>query len=225
MNRLLVALLLFTAGAIVLPVSSKAQTVTEEIKVAHYRQFCEGVVPKKCLVVKRQNETEYKPIRDEIEDFNYQAGSEYLLKVEIEKVAAPPKDTSGYIYRLKEVLETTEKPHRGLDIDLYGTKWRLERLDGEAVDKASGAWMAFNAAEGGIYGYGGCNSFGGSFALVEDAFATSAIRSTKRACLIDWGVEEGFYKALSIGGKVESHGGSFSINSEGKELLRFVPFE
>lgn len=201
------------------------QIKTETVEIAHYRQFCEGVVPKKCLLIKREGEPNFKAVQDEIENFEFVPGTGYVLRVEIEKVSAPPRDTSGWIYRLKEIVSTTALAEAARDIDLYGTKWRLVRMNAEAVKEASGAWMAFDGANRRIYGYGGCNSFGGGFELEGDEFKAPQVASTKRACLIDWGVEDGFFKALGQGGKIEVESDSLVIRNEGEELLSFVPYE
>ncbi|HUF05101.1 MAG TPA: META domain-containing protein [Aridibacter sp.] len=218
--------MLFLALAGLFPATDvTGQVTTERVEVAHYRQFCEGVVPKKCLVIKRDGETKFKAVQDEIANFDFVPGFKYVLEVEIERVAAPPRDTSGWIYSLKEVVCGTEVPDAARDIDLFGTKWRLTRMNGEPVKEASGAWMAFDGANGSIYGYGGCNSFGGGFEIDADVFSAPRVVSTKRACLIDWGVEDGFFKALAQGGKIESASDSLIIRNGGEELLAFVPYE
>lgn len=225
MKSSFIALLIFAFAGFFTAPGVPGQITTESVEIAHFRQFCEGVVPKKCLVIKREGEEKFRAVQDEIEDFDFVPGIRYVLRVEIEKVPAPPKDTSGWIYRLKEVISRTQLADAERDIDLYGTKWRLVRMNGEPVKEASGAWMAFDGASSRIYGYGGCNSFGGGFEIESDEFRAPQVVSTKRACLIDWGIEDGFFKALAEGGKIDVDSDSLVIGNEGKELLGFVPYE
>ncbi|QQS41903.1 MAG: META domain-containing protein [Acidobacteriota bacterium] len=225
MRNSFILFLLFAFAGLYPCQEALGQVTTEVVEVGHYRQFCEAVVPKKCLVIKREDGTEFRAVQDEIENFDFIPGYHYLLRVEIEKVAAPPKDTSGWIYRLKEIVGRTEVRNAGHAIDLYGSKWRLVRMNDEPVKEASGAWVAFDGARGRIYGYGGCNSFNGGFAIEDQQFSAPKLVSTKRACLIDWGVEDGFLKALARGGEIEVRSDSLLIRSGDVEILKFVPFE
>ncbi|MCO6510806.1 MAG: META domain-containing protein [Aridibacter famidurans] len=225
MKNSLILFLFIAFTGILSATDAIGQVTVEEVAVAHFRQYCEGVVPKKCLVIRRQDQAEFRAVQDEIENFDFIPGYSYVLRAEIEKVAAPPKDTSGWIYRLKDIVSRIEVSDARHGTDLFGTKWRLVRMNGNPVNEASGVWMVFDGAQGRVYGYGGCNSFSGSLTLDEEEFTASKLISTKRACLIDWGVEDGFLKALGQGGKIEVESDSVVIRNGGEELLSFVPYE
>lgn len=218
--------MIFT-GAIMLfsLISVEAQTTIEELEVAHYRAFCEGVVPKQCLVIKREGSLNFGTILDEIENFEFIPGYHYTLMVEIEKVNAPPKDTSGYIYRLKEIVNRKPIADPVRDIDLYGNKWRLVEMNGKPVNRSSGAWLVLSGHSAAAHGYGGCNSFSGNFSLNENVLRVGPLRSTKRACLVDWGVEDGFLAGLGSSDGFEVDQERLILKREGKSVLEFVPFE
>ena len=68
-------------------------------QIAPYTQDCVGVAPMKCLVV--NNELFY----DEIQGFQHQQGTEYIIKVQRTKRENTPADAGAYIYQLVEVVE------------------------------------------------------------------------------------------------------------------------
>jgi len=206
--------------------SLTTQVSVETIEVAHYRAHCEGVVPKKCLVVMREGSLNFGTIFDEIENFEFIPGYHYKLKVEVERIAAPPKDTSGYKYRLKEILKRTAVPMPERDIDLYGSKWRLEVMDGSPVEQRAGAWLVVAGHTGRLFGYAGCNSFQGGFRLDKSSnLQISPLAVTQRACLVGWGVEEGYLKALGSVDGVEVDQDRLILKKGRKTLLEFTAYK
>ena len=216
---------LMTFGGLTLG-SDFVQASVETIEVAHYRAYCEGVVPKKCLVVMRQGSMNFGTIFDEIENFEFIPGFHYKLRVEVEKVAAPPKDTSGYKYRLKEIVKRTSVPGPDRDIDLYGSKWRLVVMNGSPVEKASGAWLVIAGHTGRLYGYAGCNSFQGGFRFdASSSLQISPLAVTNRACLVGWGVEDDYLKALGSVDGAEVEQDRLILKLGRKAVLEFTRYE
>ena len=66
---------------------------------------CEGVAPQMCMQVAYAEDEEYQYFYDEIEGFNYQEGTSYVIDVEITEVADPPADASSLSYSLVEIIE------------------------------------------------------------------------------------------------------------------------
>lgn len=62
--------------------------------------------PIKCMLVKEQKEDEYRHLAfSGIQDFEYEKGYEYHLRVNKTTLANPPADGSMYKYQLVRVLE------------------------------------------------------------------------------------------------------------------------
>jgi heat shock protein HslJ len=189
-----------------------------------YRAHCETVVPRKCLVVRKAGEEEYRLFYDEIENFDFVPGFEYELKVRIEKLDAAPKDTSGYRYFLKEVVSRVEMSDSEDSIHLFGNKWRLISVDGRQVG-ASGAYIVFSGTDEGVYGGTGCNSFNGSYRIEGSRLHLSPLAMTMRACP-DKGSEEGdLMKALRSADSLKIEPDRLYIFSEGAASLVFATFE
>lgn len=67
-----------------------------------------GVGPQKCLLVKENIEDDYSFFYDKIEGFEWEAGHEYELLVEVSQVSNPPADGSSLHYALVEIVSQTE---------------------------------------------------------------------------------------------------------------------
>lgn len=66
---------------------------------------CEGVAPQMCMQVAYAEDAEYQYFYDQIEGFDYQEGTSYVIDVEITEVADPPADASSLSYSLVEIVE------------------------------------------------------------------------------------------------------------------------
>ena len=88
------------------PVDQGAQSSSEVNKmfVGPLLVDCEGEGPQKCMLVKENPEDDYTLFYDQIEGFNYEAGFEYELEVEVEQVADPPAGGSSLKWSLIRIL-------------------------------------------------------------------------------------------------------------------------
>ena len=86
-------------------VGCAGETETTRLWVGPERVECEGVAPMMCLQVAYGEDEEYQYFYDEIEGFDYQEGTSYVIDVEITKVADPPADASSLSYSLVEIVE------------------------------------------------------------------------------------------------------------------------
>lgn len=66
---------------------------------------CEGVAPQMCMQVAYAEDEEYQYFYDQIDGFDYQEGTSYVIDVEITEVADPPADASSLSYSLVEIIE------------------------------------------------------------------------------------------------------------------------
>ncbi len=97
-------LLLFSIALLLGACSSKG--TTEKLVVASQQGDCVGVAPMKCLLVKKEGQTDWEFFYNNIEGFNYEPGYEYVLDVKVEKIEYPAADQSALKYTLvKEVLK------------------------------------------------------------------------------------------------------------------------
>jgi hypothetical protein len=58
----------------------------------------------KCFLVKERADQSWQNFYEEIEGFQYEAGFEYEIQVEVRKIANPPADGSSLKYVLRRVI-------------------------------------------------------------------------------------------------------------------------
>lgn len=87
---------------------------TIQMIVASQQGDCVGVVPQKCLLVKKGADTNWTFFYDKIEGFNYEEGYEYVLEVKEEKVENAPADASSLKYILVKEVSKTPTISQGL---------------------------------------------------------------------------------------------------------------
>jgi len=108
----------------------------------------------------------------------------------------------------------------GPELDLVGTRWQLESLNGTPVLPGSTVTLQFDA-DGVAGGNSGCNHYGGSYTLDGSNIEFSEIFSTLMACLDD-GVmdqEAAFLGALGNAQSVSLAGDRLTITHDGGELI------
>lgn len=76
---------------------------------------CMGVVPQKCMLIKKGDAQNWELFYGNIEGFSYEPGYEYILDVKEEKVDNPPADGSSIKYVLvkevSKIAKTAEPTH------------------------------------------------------------------------------------------------------------------
>ncbi len=96
--------------------------------------------------------------------------------------------------------DTTQKASKQAETSLVGTKWVLTKLNGDVVnlttDELQQPYIKLSKNDSSVGGNGGCNGFGGRYALKENQnIAFSEILSTMRHCE-DHGIESVFIANL-----------------------------
>lgn len=76
------------------------------VNVAGQRAPCEGVAPMLCLQVRTQPGAAWQLHYFDIEGFDWQSGTEYVIRVREIPVADPPADAPSVRWVLVEVLES-----------------------------------------------------------------------------------------------------------------------
>lgn len=111
MNRLF--LILLFALPLLIGGCSSTSDVTRYV-IASTCVDCMGVVPQKCMLVKKGNDDNWLLFYSKIDGFNYEPGYEYVLDVKEEKNENPPADGSSIKYTLvkqiSKIAKTEEPP-------------------------------------------------------------------------------------------------------------------
>lgn len=147
---------------------------------------CTGVAPMDCMQVKIGKDKNWTNFYSNIEDFNYQPGYTYKLKViKTKKTGKLPADVSAYDYKLEKVVckkkvknkETTTTQ----STTFLNKKMILTKLNGKEITNGK-AYATFNSANNSVYGKSGCNNFSASFSLNSDKVSLQSGISTQMAC-------------------------------------------
>ena len=157
---ILSALILLSCKALNEP-SAHAKTTRKaiEVIVANHKVNCTGVAPQMCYLIKLNEEDEWQNYYNDIEEFDYEEGYEYRIKVKADRVSNSYKDASDLKYSLIEVISKVEKPI--VISPLYDT-WGLLVLNGKVVDIGKlnrTPLMDINTRKKIIQASTGCNSF------------------------------------------------------------------
>jgi heat shock protein HslJ len=196
------------------------EIVTETFEVGDQRVYCEGVVPKKCLLVKRKDQVDFFRFYDEIENFTFEPGYRYTLEVDVEKIPEPPKDTSGYKYTLKEVVKREQTDIQPEAANLFRSKWILTKINGAEIETER-AFLVFNKTVDSFYGNTGCNSMSGQYELRDDTIRIGDVSQTKRACPEMQSVESPFMSIAAEKNRLQVTSDKLLFLKDGVAVLEF----
>ena len=85
---------------------------SEEVKilyVASKLDDCVGIAPKKCMMVKEEEDAPWELMYQEIEGFNYEEGYEYKIEVKRVDIPNPPADSPSFRYVLVTEISKEKK--------------------------------------------------------------------------------------------------------------------
>lgn len=111
--------------------------------------------------------------------------------------------------------EATQMPAKTAD-GLFGKRWRLVELNGQPVPKLEREpYLVIEADGGRVTGFGGCNSFSGTYTLEAGVMRIrfGQLVSTMKACVTGMDVEKAFSDVL---GRVDN----YSLNGDRLALNR-----
>ncbi|HSV85604.1 MAG TPA: META domain-containing protein [Levilinea sp.] len=105
-------------------------------------------------------------------------------------------------------------------LDLEGTQWQLESIDGDPLVAGSMITLQFDAG-GAAGGNSGCNSYGGGYSLEGSRITFDEIGSTLMACLEENIMEQeaAYLGALLSAQEVSLEGDRLTITSDGGALV------
>ncbi len=158
-----------------------AVPVTKTFFIGAEQVDCVGFVPQRCYLVKESVEDDYSYFYDSIEGFEWVAGFEYEILVEVSEIENPPADGSSVAYRLVEVVSQTAVPQP----EINNIRWTLVHsiVGGDAIVPAPD-WtdIYFKIDENGVSGNSGCNQFNGSVTIEGATISFGPLASTRMAC-------------------------------------------
>jgi heat shock protein HslJ len=193
-----------------------SESIERVIYVAPNKLDCVGVAPQKCMLVRENPEDDWMLYYDEIEDFQYEEGYLYKLRVNEETVANAPADGSSI--RLKLVEEVSKTP---ITSSLTGTNWMLETVNSKPpIDKSE--ITAIFGADGGLYGSAGCNSYRTKYQVGGEEITINPVATTRMACSEPAGVMEQESAYLSLLESAKSFkivGYRLELYDEGDQLV------
>lgn len=186
---------------------------TSTLYVAPKQVECSGVSDQKCFLIRSYPGENWILHYDEISGLDYEPGYSYKIKVKKEHIKNPPLDASSIRLVLIEVLEKTDVTEDLVIEDLANKEWKLEffkQNDIEIGIEQQIPTLEFDMS-GKVKGFGGCNSFFGSFTVDGRTIKIGELGSTRKFCQGEMELEGSYFEVLGI----EARG----LFSEGKLIL------
>ncbi len=170
------------------------------IYIAPKQADCTGASDQKCYLIRRNAGENWILHNEEIKGFDYEPGFSYKIKTKKESIKNPLAGTSSFRFILVEVLEKNDVTD-DMDIeDLANKEWKLELLKQDRVEvgiETQVPTLKFEA-DGKVAGFGGCNSFFGSFTLDGRTIKIGDVGTTRKLCEEGMELENAYLKVLGI---------------------------
>lgn len=202
---------------------SKIPHEYKTLYVASYKKDCEGVASQSCYLVKENLKDEWELFYNKIEGFEYQAGKDYTLTVEVIPIENPPADASMFKYKLVSIDKADVPDY--ITSGLYDI-WGLLRLNGKGVnlkEQPTTPMIEINTRERTLSGSTGCNQINSSFEYNSEdkSFKVNfPIAMTKRGCPEN-GIEQEFLKTLELVNGYSKKGITLFLLKDGNEVMEF----
>lgn len=105
-------------------------------------------------------------------------------------------------------------------VDLYHTKWQLKSIHtkNEISYIYTNAFINFDQEKKQVNGNGSCNSFGGSFEVIDNSIHFGQLASTRMYCEQVQKIETDFFAALSKVNRYEIKGNKL-LMYQGEQLV------
>lgn len=175
---------------LILSLTAKSCEETQNLYVADHLVDCTGVGPQKCMLIKEKLADQWQNFYGNIEGFTYEEGYQYLLRVKVSKVKNPPADGSSLIYTLDQIVEK-KKIEKEITLE---NDWKVVSMEG-FNDLTIQPTIKFNATEGSVTGFAGCNNFMGKYDPATKSMSLGQMGMTRKMCP-DMSVEDQFTKLL-----------------------------
>ncbi|MEI6312166.1 MAG: META domain-containing protein [Bacteroidota bacterium] len=164
--------------------------------VAPNQADCASNASKKCFLIKKNIDAAYSIFSSDIEGFYYEAGFEYIIRVQITAHENPPVGVPAATYKLIEILDKRAAMPINTDFILEH-KWMLSKMQINNVltkQSKSKAFISFGR-DLKVNGFNSCNNFFGGFKQKENTLVLESLGSTKMFC--EGSIEEAFMAHLA----------------------------
>ncbi|MDL5050121.1 META domain-containing protein [Oscillatoria amoena NRMC-F 0135] len=109
------------------------------------------------------------------------------------------------------------------EISLQSTKWKLVHMEGEDLTiLKEPVTLVFNDDKTRISGFGGCNSYFGSYRISGNEIIFSQLGSTKMFCLETQKIEDAFFRLLPSVDSCKTKDDTLQLTKDGRVILEFV---
>lgn len=102
---------------LLLPFLSSCNNTYKTLFVAPQKVDCMGAAPQKCLQIRESADQNWENFYGNIQNFDYQEGYNYKVKVQVTELENPPQDASSLVYTLIEIL-SKEKASQAIESSL-----------------------------------------------------------------------------------------------------------
>jgi heat shock protein HslJ len=196
--------------------SERQEELIRTMYIASEKQPCVGVGEQMCMLVRYEDEGEWKFFYNGIDGFVFVPGFEYELRVQEIPVADPPADGSSIAYQLVEMVGKV--PAVTEQAELEGSDWVLRAFGEEhIIYYASEITMRFE--DGKVNGNAGCNNFFGSYEIEDGNISFGPLGMTMMACDEVVMVQETeFLRSLESVGQFEISGNMLQITYAAGQL-------
>lgn len=204
--------------------SIQAAVAIGKVWIGPHKVSAISMAPATALHVKEQHEEEWKIWEQNIEGFQHEEGTSYLLLVEYSTEYDAQSKLMDTKYSLVDVLwkqnldDTTNN-------ELHKTCWTLSSVkEGPAMAKITAIeiTMEVNDKEHRISGQSGCNRYFGTATFYDGKFTSSNMGTTKMACDdFKTGMEESFLKLLASCNRYVVKGNKLCLYKDQELLLVF----
>lgn len=152
-----------------------------EIVVKENRVDCTGVGPMKCMLVKFPGKQDWENFYAGIENFQYEEGYRYTLKIRVTERDNVPADASSLRYELVKIIRKEKVAVNQALSFLAKHNWKLIQLNGNNLAE-NPVFISFDAASNRVSGNAGCNGFFGAVELDAEQIVFNQLGSTEKAC-------------------------------------------
>lgn len=154
------------------------KTTTQTFVIGPLQVPCTGLAVQDCFQIKKDNSETWENLYSDIKGFDYEAGYEYIIKVDVTENKNAPADASSLNYALKEVIS---KKKVDMGSAILNGKFDVVTFKDENVSDRK-MTMHFNDEAGQINGKGVCNRFSGTFTTSNSKIKFSQAATTKMLC-------------------------------------------
>lgn len=184
------------------------KTTTQTFVIGASQVPCTGIAAQDCFQIKKDNSEIWENLYSDIKGFDYEAGYEYTIKVDVTENKNAPADASSLNYTLNEVIS---KKRVDMNAAILNGKFDVVTFKDQNVSDKN-MIMNFNDNAGQINGKGVCNRFSGTFTTSNTKIKFSQAATTKMLCR-EPELERDFFQAMN---KVDH----FSLKNDELNLMK-----